>query len=89
MYPLTAREKSPITDGMQTPVLSADDVRQHLIARAERYARDHRCSLSYIGEQAVSDGKFLLNVKGGANFTLRTYQRVIDWMDASGREAAE
>lgn len=62
--------------------LTSDTVRQHLLDRAEAYIARRRSSLSFISQQAVADSKFLANVKKGDNFTIRNYQRVIDWLDA-------
>lgn len=75
------------TNGMDaTPdTLSADQVRQYLLDRAETYIKAHRSSLSFISQQAVADSKFLANVKNGQNFTIRNYQRVIDWLDEQER----
>ena len=73
---------------MQPAPLDAETIRSHLLSRAEAYAERQGCSLSTIGEEAIRDGKFLLNVRNGANFTVKTYQRVIDWLDAAERGAA-
>lgn len=67
---------------MSTIDLSADTIRQKLIERAEAFAAKHRVSLSYIGVEALKDSKFLAEVKNGRNFTIRSYQAVMDWMDA-------
>ncbi|MEO3386042.1 hypothetical protein [Mesorhizobium sp. CAU 1741] len=61
--------------------LSSDDVRQHLLAKAKTYAERTGASFSHISEAAVNDSKFLANVERGSNFTIRTYQRVLDWLD--------
>jgi hypothetical protein len=69
-----------------TETLSAEHVRSHLLERAQTYIDARKSSLSFISQQAVADSKFLANVKRGENFTIRNYQRVIDWLDA--QEAA-
>lgn len=61
--------------------LTADQVRRHLLDRAQAYIDRNRSSLSHISQQAVADSKFLANVKAGQNFTIRNYQRVIEWLD--------
>lgn len=68
--------------------ISADTVREHLLTRARAFREAHKTSFSAIGDAAIKDSKFLANVEKGANFTLNTYQRVIDWLDAAEREAA-
>lgn len=68
--------------------ITADAVRQHLLDRAKAYADRSNTSLSAISMSAIKDSKFLANVERGDNFTLRTYQRVIDWLDAAERDLA-
>lgn len=73
---------------MQTTAeITAADVRQNLLDRARAYAERTRTSFSAISQAAVQDSKFLANVERGSNFTIKTYQRVIDWIDAA--EASE
>jgi hypothetical protein len=62
--------------------ITADTVRQHLLARAKAYCEAKNTSFSAIGKEAISDDRFLARVERGDNFTLSTYQRVIDWIDA-------
>jgi hypothetical protein len=45
--------------------------------------------LSAIGKAAISDDRFLARVVDGGNFTLDTYQRVIDWLDAAEAAAKD
>lgn len=74
--------------GMNTHAdITSDAVRQHLLARSKAYVARTRTSFSYISQAAVQDSKFLANVERGNNFTVKTYQRVIDWLDEN--EAAE
>lgn len=73
---------------MTRPEIHADLIRQTLLDRAEAHAQASGCSLSAIGEAALRNGKFLNDVKNGANFTIRTFQRVMDWIDQSERDAA-
>lgn len=63
--------------------LSKDAIRTHLISRARAFAAASGKSLSAISSEAVNDSKFLPEVENGkkSNFTLATYQRVIDWLD--------
>lgn len=65
--------------------ISEADIRQYLIERADAYTMRTKRSMSYIGEAAIRDSKFLANVKNGSNFTIKTYQRVLDWLDEEER----
>jgi hypothetical protein len=69
--------------------LTADHVRKHLLDRAKAYSSATKTSLSAISQAAVKDSKFLANVEKGDNFTLKTYQRVIDWLDEQETGAGE
>lgn len=74
---------------MNAPLeITAESVRQRLLDRATAYVERTNSSMSFISQQAVSDSKFLANVAKGDNFTLRTYQRVIDWLDEQERGEA-
>jgi hypothetical protein len=71
--------------------ITADAVRQNLISRARAFCQAKKTSFSAIGKAAISDDRFLARVDAGGNFTLDTYQRVIDWLDAaeaSSKDAA-
>lgn len=79
---LDSNGKNPDKRGMDTPVeITADAVRQTLIARATAFSEAHGYSFSRIGDEALADSKFLARVRAGDNFTIKTYQRVIDWID--------
>lgn len=71
--------------------ITKDHIRDHLLARAKAFAEATGKSLSAISGEAVSDSKFLPEVASGKkeNFTLNTYQRVIDWIDAQERAVRE
>ena len=60
--------------------ITENEIRAHVLERAKRFAAATGRSLSSISEEAVRDSKFLANVERGANFTVRTYQRVLDWL---------
>lgn len=62
--------------------LSAAAIRGKLLERAEAFAARHKISLSRIGVEALNDSKFLAEVKNGRNFTIGSYEAVMDWMDA-------
>ena len=62
-------------------------IRDTLIERARAFVETKKSSFSAIGLGAVNDSKILSRVANGENFSVKTYQRVIDWMDA--QEASE
>ncbi|MBN7755462.1 hypothetical protein JYP46_01380 [Nitratireductor aquimarinus] len=64
---------------------TAETIRQELLKRANAYAQKHGKSLSFISEQAVKDSKFLAEVSRGRNFTIKTYDAVIGWLDSAER----
>jgi hypothetical protein len=66
---------------------SSEDIRNTLIARAEAFSAKHKVSLSRIGLEALKDSKFLAEVKEGRNFTIGSYQTIMDWIDAAEAEA--
>ncbi len=66
--------------------ITADAVRGTLLTRAKAFCDKHNYSFSRFGDEALKDSKFLARVQAGDNFTIKTYQRVIDWIDA--KEAA-
>lgn len=92
MYPeclLTNAGKIPIRSGMaKSRDITAEAVRRNLLSRATAFSRAHNISFSRISEGATKDSKFLARVEAGENFTIKTYQRVIDWIAAAEREAA-
>lgn len=66
---------------MSEPIdITETEIRAHVLERAKRFAAATGRSLSSISEEAVRDSKFLANVERGSNFTVRTYQRVLDWL---------
>lgn len=75
--------------GMSDAIDITDDaIRQHLLARVDAFQAATGMSLWKISKEAVRDDKFLANVRKGGNFTVKTYQRVIDWLDSQERERA-
>jgi hypothetical protein len=71
---------------MITP--SSETIRNALVERATKYVDSHGSSFSAIGLAAVNDSKFLARVQKGENFSVKTYQKVMDWLDAAERENA-
>ena len=72
----------------EAPDISETVIRQHVLARAEAYCRAHKASFSSIGLNAVGDDRFLARVKAGDNFTVKTLQRVLDWLDEAEKADA-
>lgn len=71
-------------------LITEADVRACLIERATAYSAEHGVSFSAIGVAAVGDSKFLARVRSGLGFNIKTYQRLIEWLETSTiREAAE
>lgn len=68
---------------------TANDIRARLLARAEAFSAKHGVSLSRIGLEALKDSKFLAEVKSGRNFTISSYQSVLDWIEAEEVRRAE
>lgn len=71
-------------------LITEADVRACLIERATAYSIEYDVSFSAIGIAAVGDSKFLSRVRSGLGFNIKTYQRLIEWLEAPPkREAAE
>lgn len=71
-------------------VITETQVRLYLLNRASIFCREHKTSFSAIGMKAIGDSKFLSRVKAGLGFTVDTYQRVVEWLDAQeAKEAAQ
>lgn len=86
---MTVTGNFPITESMtDAPTINDDAIRQSLLRRAEIFRAETKISFSRISEDAVKDSKFLARVANGGNFTISTYQRVMDWLDAAEREIA-
>lgn len=67
--------------------ITADRIRDHLLDRATAFSASTGMSFSAISKEAVKDDRFLARARAGKNFTVETYQRVIDWLDQ--REKSE
>jgi len=62
--------------------ITAEQVRSHLLERVDAYQAKVAVTDATIGTKAVGDHKILGRIRAGENFTLKTYQRLIDWLDA-------
>jgi len=61
---------------------SEQEIRDALVRRAETFTRLTGISRSEIGKRAINDGAFISQVGEGRNFTVGSYQRVMNWLDA-------
>lgn len=73
---------------LDQPDITKEDIRNALLTRAQAFGDRYDIRLSRIGEEAVRDSKFFTRISSGGNFTVETYQRVMDWLDAAERERA-
>lgn len=71
----------------QNPI-TADQVRSALLQRIDAFLVKTKMSASAFGKEAVKDDRFVSRIRNGGNFTVDTYQKVIDWLDAQERAAA-
>lgn len=68
--------------------ITAEAVRQTLLTRIDAFIALTGKSESFVGKEAVKDDRFVSRIRRGGNFTVETYQRVIDWLDEQSRAAA-
>ena len=61
---------------------SADSIRAALLVRADALALKAGLSRSAISKSALNDPSFLQKVADGENFTVRSYERLMSWIDA-------
>lgn|SRR5215813_11358124 len=59
----------------------ADEIREALLSRADALARLTGLSRSVISKKALNDTSFLHKVAAGGNFTVRSYERLMAWID--------
>ena len=63
------------------------EIRGALLTRVMAYCRTAEMTPRDLFKRAINDPNFFNKLEGGGNFTLRTYQRVHDWLDAHPRKA--
>ena len=68
--------------------ITAEQVRAALIQRIDAFLKLSGMSASALGKEAVKDDRFVKRIRDGGNFTVDTYQKVMDWLDAQERAAA-
>lgn len=62
---------------------TSEQVRQALLRRANDYARLTGLKLGTVSDRCAGDGKFLLQIERGENFTVDRYQRAMDWLESN------
>jgi hypothetical protein len=72
---------------MENP--TSETIRNALLTRAKTFVQSRGSSFSAICIGAGVDSKFLSRVDAEENFSVKTYQRVMDWLDAQEAEAVE
>lgn len=75
---------------MKTLAITESDVRACLVQAAVEFSARSGMSLSAIGVASVGDSKFIARVRNGCGFNIKTYQKVLNWIETEQRkEAAE
>ncbi len=69
------------------PVPTSETVRKALLDRANEYRTLTGLKLGTVSDRCAGDGKFLLEVERGNNFTVDRYQKAMDWFDAHWPQA--
>lgn len=57
------------------------ELRTRLFETADRLTRATKMSEQTIGQKAISDNTFFKRVREGAGFTVKTYDRLMAWME--------
>jgi hypothetical protein len=61
--------------------ITAEQVRTHLLERIDAYQAKVPVTDAKLGTDAVGDHKVVARIRAGENFTLKMYQRLLDWLD--------
>jgi len=77
----------PILATMLQNQITAETVRNALLARIDAYKLASGKSDSAIGKEALNDDKFVKRIRDGNGFNVNTLQKVIDWIDAQDTTA--
>lgn len=56
------------------------ELRSNLIKNAEALAKAKGVTEETIGLRAINDNTFFKRMRGGAGFTIKTYDRLMAWM---------
>lgn len=73
------RENSRYCVAMRQDIPS-EDIRTAMLDSIDRFTAASGKSDSFVGKEALKDDKFVSRVRKGGNFTIKTYQRVLDWL---------
>jgi len=68
---------------------TSDQIRQSLLKRANEYAAITGLKLGTVSDRCAGDGKFLIDVLKGKNFTVDRYQTAMNWLDANWPDSTE
>jgi hypothetical protein len=60
-----------------------DQLREHLLESAERFAAVSGMRQSRIGIEALNDPAFLASIHNGRNFNVRTFETFMRWLDTN------
>lgn len=68
--------------------ITAAHLRQLMLDRIDAHQKRTGMNDAKLGSEAVSDHKFVGRIRAGGNFTVKTFERVMDWLDSAERERA-
>lgn len=71
------------------PKITEEAIRNTLIERATAFRERAGCSFSHMSKEALNDSKFIGEVIAGRNFTIRSYQKMNDWLDEAEKNFSE
>lgn len=57
------------------------ELRSQLLEKAAAVCKARQITEETIGQKALKDNTFFKRMRGGAGFTVRTYDRLMSWMD--------
>lgn len=66
---------------MNTNYPTGEELRAALLDRVTRYSHVTGVAQSAIAKDSLNDPAFFTRLAQGRNFTVSTYQRVMDWLD--------
>lgn len=66
---------------MSTNYTTGEQLRAALLDRVTRYSHVTGVAQSAIAKDSINDPAFFTRLALGRNFTVGTYQRVMDWLD--------
>jgi hypothetical protein len=72
-----------------TLIPSGDDLRDAIIARAQRFCELTNTTKTELGRKAVGDGAFISDLESGRNITFKLYDKLREYLDANWPKQAE